>query len=123
MLPPKSNCAWENGLAEHGLICPVELAGLTALVLAKHRIIENRAGMAQTTSCPPHFHKAPSTVCLVRSSKPPTIETSLLSQATYPTALSAITIGKFCPNAKPKSLSLQLKAVISFPHHSRQEKK
>lgn len=103
MLPPKSNCAWENGLAEHGLICPVELAGLTALVLAKHRIIENRAGMAQTTSCPPHFHKAPSTVCLVRSSKPPTIETSLLSQATYPTALSAITIGKFCPNAKPKS--------------------
>lgn len=78
---------------------------------------------AQTTSCPPHFHKAPFSVCLVSSPKPPTMQTSLPFQATYSTALSAITIRKFCPNAKLKSLFLQLKAIISFPHHSRQEKK
>ena len=48
------------------------------------------------------------------------MQTSLLAQAIYSTALSAITIKKFCPNAKPKSLFLQHKAIISFPHHSRQ---
>lgn len=30
------NCTWENGQAEHGLLCPVALTQLTALVLAKH---------------------------------------------------------------------------------------
>lgn len=67
LLPPKSNCSWQIGQAEHGLLHPVGQTGLTALVVAKHRIIKNREGKAQTTSCPPQFHKAPSAVCLVSS--------------------------------------------------------
>lgn len=37
LLPPKSNCTWQIGQAEHGLLHPVGQTGLTALVLAKHR--------------------------------------------------------------------------------------
>lgn len=42
LLPPKSNCTWQIGQAEHGLLHPVGQTGLTALVVAKHRIIKKQ---------------------------------------------------------------------------------
>lgn len=67
LLPPKSNYTWQIGQAKHGLLHPVGQTGLTALMLAKHRIIKTRDGRAQTTSCPPQFYKASSAVYLVSS--------------------------------------------------------
>lgn len=91
MFPPKSNWVWQNGQADHGLLSSV---GLTALVLAKQNDRKQSCKGSDNNLSTPFPH---GTVYSL-SSQPLTMEMSLPSQATSSTALSAITIRKFCPN-------------------------